>query len=184
MDRKVFIIRTWLLLIALCGVTLLCPSVGIGVWPLLGMMISTYKCCCPGACRDGCSVYPSEATVVLGGISNGSCASCTTYNNTYVVPLDSAPDGTCRGQEIDTNVCGTGSYVLSWIIGDGVVGAAAGTVRGFVSLDVPPLGFGQWRDDLGASPIDCINTFTLTLFDDLSVTCDFSAATADLSPSV
>lgn len=130
MDRKVFIIRTWLLLIALCGVTLAWPSVGIGVWPLLGMMISTYKCCCGDTCENCDEQHVGNMQIDIAGVVVGTtfpCTNCDVYNGSFEL-IQTAPcsyflslgeDITCAGTTSEATL-GFGNENL---IGPGFTGA-------------------------------------------------------------
>jgi hypothetical protein len=62
-------------------------------------------CGCTGTVC-GCADAPIEATVTLGGFSNGSCANCTSLNATFIISgewTSSAPS--CISPNLNTGIC-------------------------------------------------------------------------------
>lgn len=177
MDRKVRIVRFWLLMAVVAALVVLWPSVGIACWPLLGMMISTYKCCCPADCSFcNSGTVPDQYQVELSGISNQGCSDCTTLDGTYIIDRTAA---CVWSQAVSPAVC---TFILIQVRQDSVLQE---TTVNFADPGLFGLKQIMWSKAGGASTIDC-DAFSATdipadVADDTSPDCDNGSSTCLLT---
>lgn len=55
--------------------------------------VAMFTCCCGGTCSNCSGSTPATIQVIIAGMADADCTSCTGYNATFVLPL--ATLGTC-----------------------------------------------------------------------------------------
>lgn len=187
MDRRVLIIRRWLILIASVALCLACepglwfclfaaPIIwtrtsggttgilihpdGSGGWKIaVGDSADATCACCGGTtnCSSKCTESPSSVTLVFTGIANNECLNCNTYNATHVI-TESSSATACHGIKSNfLNPC-TG-FNASGITWE-YIQVGADTVFEVILGNI--CGINQdvhrWRHTLGSSPVSCYMT--------------------------
>jgi hypothetical protein len=117
-------------------------------------------CCCTagGVCTGCCSAQNATVTIIVSGITNGSCLTCNDYNITWIVPWGS---NKCVGGGVQDKSCASGGFNDTWSIGLSNCGGPS--VSLIVQLDINgSSAVATWQQTgLGAPPIDC-STGSLT----------------------
>lgn len=107
MDRRVSIIRFWLLAAFSACVTLAMPTLAVGLWPVL-FLFPGCVCCggpdedCPMCLRD---TVPAQVQAIINGVANSSCLSCTNLNTTWTLTFSSGDTSGCQYRTAGTT-CG------------------------------------------------------------------------------
>lgn len=83
MERKVLIVRLWLLTALVVAIGCWEPTLWFGV-PLF--FFPTCACCGFGACAQCTTQHEGSVQVVFTGIANGACGNCASLNGTFELP--------------------------------------------------------------------------------------------------
>lgn len=186
-DRRVLIIRRWLLLIAAVAVCLwsdpglwfclfaapiiwtrtsngttgiLIHPDGSGGWKIaVGDSADATCACCGGTTQCGtlCTESPSSITLVFTGMANNECVTCNSYNTTHVI-TESSDAAPCKGLKTDiANPC---IGLNSYGITWEYSPVGSDTVFNvLLGATCGPLqDLHRWRHNLGASPVSCYMT--------------------------
>lgn len=158
-DRRIYIIRVWMLLAACMVVALAEPLVGMTGIAMLGMSINiqclpNIENCCPSTC-PACSAGGTTADqmqAVIAGWSSGSCADCDDLNATYILDAISvAGEHTCQWYyEFPSRICNLDEILMR------VETASGDTFVNVEMLRNDDLAFAAFRKvHTGVTEIDC-----------------------------
>lgn len=184
MDRRVTIIRFWLLCLASLAVAVCWPQFGVGLWPVV-FFFPTCTCCgvdCTDACNTGTT--PASISFVVSGFVDSTCTTCEELDGTFVVPIHISGLN-CTGRLTTTFTCtpgtGLGLATYTWSVFSGET-LLAFTHRVGSGLTDATYSYITSLGTLGANPIDCdtISSVSLPFQTQNHVTtvwCDGSGAT-------
>lgn len=195
MNRKVQIVRWWLLAIAAVAWAILCHDPTLAIVPVAFFAGQAACFCCAGTsdCPTLCTSSPSSITIVIDGMANDNCSNCGDYNSTVVINHSI----NCSGLRGFPNIsapspCGATISPNSSLQWDYLTNGGDTDIRVFLSI--PCVNFTSslfedftWVDNLGASPLVCTGlsshdvTFAARLSLCASTLCDGAASTCTIT---
>lgn len=116
----------------------------------LGMMF-TSACCVSSNCAR-CTVKPAQIQVVIAGLTNSVCGTCSGHDGTYILNPDTLPFGECN---FVTNTLNTGCYTASERV---FLGFSLNGTQTRINISINAAAGAAdvgWAKDLGTSPINC-----------------------------
>lgn len=146
MERKVLIVRLWLLTALVVAIGCWEPTLWFGV-PLF--FFPNCACCGAVACAH-CSgtTTPRNMQVELSGITDGACTECAEMNTTWVLPQ--ATEASCFWVTEDIDTCDFTSVSVQI---QGLFGSVFSLVQ--VEKLAPALGGLGWQASVGSDPTNC-----------------------------
>lgn len=168
MNRRVQILRFWLLTAAAIALTHLWPGLALYLfasfaWVPLGLFMPVFAGYACGTVTAACTGIsgPSQVTVTISGLAGSACSGgttlCSSFDGTYVCTFLSEDSDSCNYLvALPANDCPNWDVVRAFII----YSASNTTLK----VQMQPL-IGYWEDTttLGASPIDCSAIGTVSL---------------------
>lgn len=139
--------------------------------------------CCTGEsprycfnCQSG--TVPDQWSVVISGITDDGCGSCSGLNGTFVLdPLEPWDGGFCFYRYvIDPTICGIERVQL-------YTKTVGGDVEFWVHLWPSGSARANWKKTFSGSPVDCVKTGEVmsNFYSDGTWDCDASSSTATIT---
>jgi len=119
MERQAAIVRWWLLAITGCLLCFWSPEYAI--LPLamagLGNFPGCDPCCSPELCNLCNPACSNHMQIVVAGMTNGTCATCTDFNGTFELTITGTPTVTiCIWRYTYPTTCGVGTALLDFYV--------------------------------------------------------------------
>lgn len=174
MDRRVAIVRFWLLCLAAVAVAVAWPE-SMMIWPVAFFTGQAGCFCCPtacSACTAGTALTPAQYQVEVSGMANDNCTDCAALDGTYIVDYFGMSGGDCFwSANISGASCDMTNAVIQFIV--------IGQVIGFTLSDPIAGAAGSWRQFQSFAAFDCdVTDYNLPVFGDTSNhVCDHTGST-------
>jgi len=141
-----------------------------------------YPCCCSRCPVCTLESFPTQLSIVIAGIVEGTCGSCASLNDTYVLDFIGYFNPYCRWRyDFPVTVCGVNHITFGMRI---TVAHTSTSIQVDLDSDLYTNVSAYFKDDVGiAAPRDCqfSNKDIPWDWDGLAYTCDGSNSTCTVT---